>query len=78
MTGSSSPPCLRRRGIPIKYFPYKGNKAQYLPPLVAIQFDGYKLKFLIEEMITIKCTAYYKGGTSEGGFKIRFQHKNFR
>ena len=67
----------KTKGFPIKYFPYKGNKAQYLPPLVALQFDGNKLKFFIEEMITVKCTAYYKGGTSEGEFRFRFQHKNF-
>ena len=68
----------KTKGFPIKYFPYKGNKAQFLPPLVALQFDGNKLMSFIEEMITVKCTAYFKGGTSEGDFRIRFQHKNFR
>lgn len=68
----------KTKGFPIKSFPYKGNKEKYQPSLVALQFDGNKLTKFMEEMITVKCKAYYKGGPSQGEFRIRFQTKNFR
>ena len=68
----------KTKGFPVKYFPYQGEKEKYQPPLVALQFDGGNLKNFVEMMITVKCKAYYKGGSSQGGFRIRFQHKNFR
>ena len=69
---------LKAKGISVKYFPYQGEKEKYQPPLVALQFDGGNLKNFVEMIITVKCNAYYKGGSSQGGFRIRFQHKNFR
>ena len=89
----------KTKGFPIKSFPYKGHKERYYPSLVALQFDGNKLKnftevsiawvksyflslilcFVFQEMITVKCKAYYKGGLSHGEFRVRFQkEKNFR
>ena len=67
----------KTKGFPVKYFPYKGNKEKYQQPLVALQFDGEKMKKFVEVMISVKCKAYYKGGPSQGDFRIRFQHKNF-
>ena len=65
------------KGFPIDSFPYQGNKGRYHSPLVAIKFDGSKMERFLEEMITVKCKAYYKGGPSEGEFRIRFQRKNY-
>ena len=67
----------KTKGFPVKYFPYKGSKEKYQQPLIALQFDGEKMKKFLEVMISVKCKAYYKGGPSQGDFRIRFQHKNY-
>ena len=38
----------KAKGFPIKSFPYLGSNGMYHPPLVAIQFDGNKLKKFME------------------------------
>ena len=49
------------QGFPAKYFPYKGNKEAYHPPLVAVQFHTSRMEDYIGQLIHIECRAYYKG-----------------
>ena len=65
---------------PLVAIQFDGNK---LTKYMEVRLDCKPVLLLfntscIQEMITIKCKAYYKGGPSQGEFRIRFQKRNFR
>lgn len=47
------------RGIPIKYFPYRGG--HYQPPLVAIKFNRENPVETDGQLLHVECRAWYKG-----------------
>lgn len=67
----------KTKGFPIAYFPFLGHKEMYRSPLIAIRFDGRLMERFLEEVLTINCRAFFKGGTSQGVFRLRFQRRNF-
>jgi len=49
----------KNQGIPIKYFPFMGNKKPYHPPMVAVKIKGSEK--LAGQLIHVECKAWFKG-----------------
>jgi len=49
----------KNQGIPVKYFPFMGNKRPYHPPMVAVKIKGSEK--LAGQLIHVECKAWFKG-----------------